>query len=76
MVERLNTLETDVLKSIREKRDLADTARRCGVPAAALGKTIADLQLGGYLAEDGSISAKGLLAIGEPSPTEGDERVV
>ena len=60
MGEELGELELKVLRSIRGKEDLGDLARLTGVPAVTLGKTIATLQLKGYLSEDGTITSKGL----------------
>ena len=58
----LDELETKVLRSIRDKRDLGDLTKLTGVPAVTLGKTIATLQIKGYLSEDGSITPEGLEA--------------
>ena len=50
------------MKSIRDKKDLGDLTKLTGVPAVTLGKTIAALQIKGYLSEDGSVTPEGLEA--------------
>jgi DNA-binding IclR family transcriptional regulator len=63
MAEDLDKLEASVLGLINDGRSLEDIAKLVRAPGATLGRTIGKLQLKGYLAEDGSISARGIQAL-------------
>jgi hypothetical protein len=63
MAEGLSELEVSVLRLIKEKKSLDDIAKLSGARAATLGRTIARLQIEGCLAEDGSLTAKGIQAL-------------
>lgn len=65
MGQVLSQLEIDILRALRRKQKLEDLAGHSGVPAPALGKAIATLQINGYLGDDGQVTPKGLRAIGE-----------
>jgi DNA-binding IclR family transcriptional regulator len=72
MAEGLSELEVSALRLIKDGRSLDEIAKIAGAPAATLGRTIARLQINGFLAEDGSVTAKGIQALaGQLGASEG-----
>ena len=65
MTQGLDKLEASVLRLVKDGRSIEDIAKLVRVPGATLGRTIGRLQLKGYLAEDGSITANGIQALAE-----------
>ena len=64
-------LEITVLRSIKEGMSIEDMAHHSKVPAAALGKAIATLQIRGLLNDDGSVSEAGNEALAKAPRKEG-----
>lgn len=52
-----------VLRSILKAPDVEELSKLTKLPPAVLGKEIAELQIRGYLAEDGTPTEKGLEAV-------------
>jgi hypothetical protein len=65
MAEGLSELEVFVLRSIKDGRSLEDIAKRARIPAAVLGEKVATLQIKGYLADDGALTAKAVQALAD-----------
>ena len=63
--EGLSELELLVLRALHHSKSLEELARVAKAPPATIGKTIAKLQLGGYIGESGQLTEKGTKAIGE-----------
>jgi len=63
--EGLSALELLILRSIPRANGIEDLARVAKVPAVALGKEVATLQVRGYISGDGTLTEKGLEAIRE-----------
>ena len=59
MVGPLSRLDEEILRAIQKGEPLDQIAKRLGVPGGTLGKEIGNLQLGGYLADDGTLTPKG-----------------
>ncbi len=63
--EGLSALELLILRSIPGAKGIEDLARVTKVPAVTLGREIATLQVRGYISDDGTLTEKGLKAIGK-----------
>jgi len=61
----LTALELQVLRAIPHAKSAEDLARVAKVPPATLGRTVARLQLEGYIADDGGLTEKGREVIRE-----------
>ncbi len=60
--EVLSELDITVLRQLLKAKRIEDLAKEVDQSPATLGREIAKLQLGGYIADDGSITAKGVEA--------------
>ena len=60
----LSELELLILRSMARGAGIEGLAKAAKVPAVTLGKELAVLQLRGYVSDDGSLTEKGLEAIG------------
>jgi DNA-binding MarR family transcriptional regulator len=65
--EALSSLDRLVLKAIPKARKIEDLAKVANVPPSILGRTVAKLQLEGYIAGNGSLTQKGRDAIEDQS---------
>ena len=63
--EGLSELEMLVLRALHHSRSLEELAKAAKAPPATIGKTIAKLQLGGYIGESGRLTEKGTKAISD-----------
>jgi hypothetical protein len=63
----LSVLEVLILRSIQHTRNIENLAKVARVSPATLGREIARLQIGGYIGEDGTITARGVKALQERS---------
>ncbi len=60
--ESLSELELLILRGLLKTNRVEDLAKEVEGSPASLGKEIARLQLGGYIADDGSLTRKGMEA--------------
>ncbi len=63
--EGLSTLELLVLRAIPHSKNIEDLSKLAKVSPAALGQTVAKLQMEGYIAYNGGLTEKGKDAIGK-----------
>ena len=61
----LSQREMRILRAVSHAKDKEELAKAVKMPPAALGSEIAQLQIKGYLGEDGRITEKGLDAVKE-----------
>lgn len=61
--EGLSKLELLILRGIRNVKGIEDIAKVAQVPPSTVGKDVAILQMKGYIADDGRLTAKGLEAV-------------
>ena len=57
--EGLSELDVVILRKLPKVDRIEDLAKEAGQSPATVGEEIAKLQLGGYIADDGSLTAKG-----------------
>ncbi|MDA4124940.1 MAG: MarR family transcriptional regulator [Thaumarchaeota archaeon] len=62
--EGLSALELLVLRAIPRARNIEDLAKLTKVPPATLGRTLAKLQIEGYIGGSGGLTEKGKDATG------------
>jgi len=65
LAEDLSKLEIELLRSIQGGKGIEKAAKELKAPAVILGEAVAKLQVKGYLSEDGSVTPKGLNALGK-----------
>jgi len=65
--ENLSELDTSILRGLLRGNRIEDLAKEVDQSPAILGKEIAKLQIDGYIADDGSLTQKGVKAA-SPSP--------
>lgn len=61
--ESISERELIILRSISKAADLHGLSKLTNLPPAAVGREVATLQLRGYIADDGTLTKKGLEAI-------------